>query len=194
MTEIMGKKGSGTNRVEYCPKDWFALAGAGYIGNKCTGTYLQALCTIKKVLKYRGQGMETEPDHTKIRKFLWIAVAVLAVLTLWNYRSSARYKQAITTDYSIGTAQIINYEEHNDVEGSDIYMTYSYVVDGRVYFRRIKTWKISGCIDVNKQLTTACQAKRFLILYSNSEPDKSIINLTSVSKDTLPDIHVDDFH
>jgi hypothetical protein len=137
---------------------------------------------------------EDDDEKTTINSnYLWIVIIVIIALILWSNKDEADYRNGITKDYSVIRGQVFKYEESNHVEGSDIYLTYSYMVNGQEYFREINCEKMPSCIGADGQLTSNCRKKRFWVLYSNLDFSKSIINLKSIDKDTIHNINLDDF-
>lgn len=105
-----------------------------------------------------------------------IAQIVLAILVigfiLYNLANDYFDKQYVRDDYSVTFGKVINYQETTSGQGN--YLTYSYFINGKECERKLRTnTSLKECV----KEPLPCSKKYFLVIYSNKNFCRSLINL-----------------
>jgi hypothetical protein len=112
-------------------------------------------------------------------KYIWVFFGAMAIFFYLAWNKDKKYRDEVIRDYSFTQGQIIHYTDNlgKSVEGRDIFVEYSYQVDSKVFSRKVRTQEIDGCADSSDSILPKCSEKRFWVIYSNNDHDKSLINL-----------------
>ena len=102
----------------------------------------------------------------------------------------------VKNDYMVTQGRIIYYDnaQKNSVEGRGRIIRYSYEVAGVTYERKVQTDRQFPHCEISWDL---CQLKRYWVIYSRTDPEQSLINLSveiqNVDKPEFPKT-ADDFY
>jgi hypothetical protein len=119
-----------------------------------------------------------EGDSSRFANFLIVLFLVMAVsFIVYQNIKSANDAASIKQGYVKDQAWIVSYSRYGPSDaGSGVTIRYGYSVDSILFTREVSVSTIvfPECED---SLTIACAAKRFWVIYSKDDPDKSLINL-----------------
>lgn len=160
--------------------------------------YLKSnLQQTKVILRNSLEEISNNDEHevpSKVIGIIFLGLCMLYIL----YSFSTKYfdRLLIARDYTSGTGWIVSYfDRHNSDAGSGRTIKYEYVVAGKTYSRSVYTQALFPECDAD-ELNEACAGKRFCILFSTSDPSKSLINFDfEIVGDSIPPmpVSIDDF-
>ena len=127
------------------------------------------------------------------KKKTYYSYALVIIIIMGFYIYNYYEKNYIAKDFGITGGKIIDYSISGDVNNN--FLTYEYYIESNRFYRDITTLNqtLDSCYDNLK----SCQEYRLMVVYSNQDNSKSLINLNrlyvegeQINKD---EIDLDDF-
>jgi hypothetical protein len=124
---------------------------------------------------------DDEPKSSSISGIIFLGLCVLWIAYVYLKREDD--KALVKANYGRSVGKIIEYQDRTDSDAGGIAITYQYHAMGKVYTRR----KFSGIKfpECDKELSDACKKRRFWVIFSLSDPSKSLIDFgTDIQADS----------